>query len=107
MKEVAGSNLKFACIEGESITVRVSANNTQPLLTFQPASAGTVAGDTLTIKVAKKSKSVHFFFGFSSTSGGSYDLSFTGSASDDSFFRNISQTQAVGPEDRIYSFLVG
>lgn len=105
MKEVSGSNLRFSCQKDEVVTVEVTENsNTNWLVTTAPSMP--LADKTFTIKLGSSNKSVMFLFDFSST-GGAYTLVFNGSADDDTFTRNVSQTPNSNPPlDRTYVFLV-
>ncbi len=106
MNEVTGSIVKFSCTENEKVTIEIIEKNTNWLVSHAPKSVGTMFNQVLTIDVGTSNKAVTLTFDFSSNSGGSYDLIFNGSADDNQFLRNISQTVSIGPEDRTYFFLV-
>lgn len=105
MTEEPGTTTDFNCKTDETVTIDITANNTNFLAAPDPAAPVTVQGQRITVRVGDESKRVTIAFGFSGPSAGSYDLALTGDNGDLKFFRNISQP-VNQPISKVYRFRV-
>lgn len=104
MKRVEGTTVEFMCVKDEVVTIDITENNTDFLVSCAPQNAAIkLSGNTVTINIGDSIKTVTLGFDFND-SGGSYTLVLNGNKSDDSFTRNVSQPDDNLPETRTYVF---